>query len=142
MDTSIKRQFRTKIHFAANDASSSRVLLDSKVAADIKKPGRAYARLPFNTAADLVQVQTAYIDKAEVWEMMNGHTILDLPVSEATTPSFAEQAVLDAAKNGTGLKECYRIYHQLIKGEPPTSAGGNQNKIIKNILAKWGVSGG
>jgi DNA segregation ATPase FtsK/SpoIIIE-like protein len=66
MDTSIKRQFRTKIHFAASDPQSSHVLLGSRQAADIKEPGRAYARLPFSTAADLVEIQCVYLDKHDI----------------------------------------------------------------------------
>jgi len=142
LDTSIKRQFRTKVHFAASDGDSSRVLLGTKAAADLKNVGRAYARLPFGVgaAADLVEIQTAYVDKAEVLERMNQGSIFHLPVSN-TGPTLAEKAVLDARQNGTGLKECYRIYHQIENGNRPQSVGGNQTALIKEILAKWGVDG-
>jgi hypothetical protein len=139
LDTSIKRQFRTKVHFAASDVDSSRVLLGANDAAGIKEVGRAFARLPFDLSSDLVEIQTPYIDKAEVYQHMS---ILDLPVSSLQKPTLAEQAVINAKNEGSGLKECYRIYHQIENnGEVPASVGGHQTKIIKDILQKWGVEG-
>ncbi len=111
MDTSIKRQFRTKIHFAASDPTSSHVLLGTNDASELKHIGRAYAKLPFGMSENNkpVEMQAIWVDKAEVMNRLGQNTILDLPTSQGTRPDLAEQAVIDARQKGTGLKECFRI---------------------------------
>lgn len=141
MDTSIKRQFRTKVHFAASDAMSSRVLLDSKIASELKVLGRAYARLPFGTSADLVEIQTPYIDKKEAMEVMAG-SILDLPVARgANKPNLTEQAVIVRYQETGSYGEAYRTWHQVAKGKPYGGGmGGNQRSVVKEILDRYGVA--
>ena len=140
MDTSIKRQFRTKVHFAASDVQSSRVLLDSRVAADLKVPGRAYARLPFGTAADLLEIQTPYIDKVEAMKMMGSGSILDLPVKEQAKPTMSEQAVINAYQETRSYAEAYRIWYNLEKGKSyQGDIGGNQRAMVKSILDKYNI---
>lgn len=144
MDTSIRRQFRTKVHFGASDKASSRVLLGTNDANDLKVIGRAYTKLPFGMSADNkpVQMQAVWVDKADVMNRMHNHTILDLPTSPiAERPSMAEKAVIDARKRGTGLKECFRIFAKVDGRKMPKNIGGNQTRMIKDILSKWGVNG-
>lgn len=141
MDTSIRRQFRTKVHFGASDEASSRVLLGTNDANDLKVIGRAYTKLPFGMSNDNkpVEMQAVWVDKVDVMNRLN-HTILDLPTSPvAARPSMAEKAVIDAHKSGTGLKECFRIFAKVDGRKMPKNIGGNQTRTIKDILSKWGI---
>lgn len=142
MDTSIKRQFRTKIHFAASDVQSSQVLLGSRRAAELKEPGRAYARLPFGTSADLVEMQCVYLDKAEAMEFLTPQSIFELPVAAGDGPGLAEKALIDAYQNGESENQCYRIYHQVSTGEswPEGKRLGSQHtKQVKDVLRKYNI---
>jgi DNA segregation ATPase FtsK/SpoIIIE-like protein len=135
LDTAIKRQFRTKVHFAASDPESSRVLLGDKAAASLRDPGRAFARLPFGPAASLVEIQAAYLGKDEALAELSQPSIFDLPVCKPET--LAERAVYDAADRGASLREMYRIYHRLTRDtEPPESPSGQQLQLVKDLLAK------
>ncbi len=66
MNTSIRQQFRTGLHFGTNDPASSRMIVNSSDAAKIVTPGRALASLPFGMSPGAIEIQTPYIDVATV----------------------------------------------------------------------------
>lgn len=144
MDSGIKRQFRTKVHFAASEPESSRVLLSDPRAAELKAPGRAYARLPFGTSADLIELQCAYVDKADVMGQLERPSILSLPVGPeiSNAEAMGESAVVDAYQDGNSLNECYRIYHQVTTGQPWPAGkrlGSQHTQLVKDILRRNGI---
>ena len=70
-------------------------------------------------------------------------TILDLSVaSESEQPDSVEKAVAETWHRTHNQSECYREYHELTHGEKFTgSVNGDKLKVIKAILATWGVDG-
>lgn len=134
---SIREQFKTRIHFSTTEKASSRILLDSPVATELNAVGRAFIKMPQRILTDLIEVQVAYIDKGMLIETRQG-SIFDNPV---VGPSMAEAAALKANKEGKSLRECYRIWWSIEKGElwpKGKTIGGNQVQVVKEIIQKWG----
>jgi hypothetical protein len=75
IDTNIRDQYRTRIHFATDDPNSSRMLhfatddpnssrmlLESAAASEIDLQGRAFAKLPFGIEKSLIELQAPYLN--------------------------------------------------------------------------------
>lgn len=70
-------------------------------------------------------------------------TIFDLSVASGNEqPDSAEKEVVETWNSKHNLSQCYRVYHKLTHGEKFTgSVNGDKLKVIKAILATWGVDG-
>jgi hypothetical protein len=111
MQTSIRQQFRTGLHFATNDAASSRMILNDSRATEIELQGRAYATLPFGLEKDIVELQTPYLTLETV--------VQTLPQTEqpmAVTwpqpqPTEQEQTILDLYQEGASHAQiCKQVW--------------------------------
>ena len=133
LDTSIRRQFRTAVHFAARDAGSSRTLLNAPDAVNISQQGRAIAALPFGLAPDLLEIQTPYLDLATVMAVLERRQHMagplePLPIVE---PTEEEAQILELAGQEKSVSA--------IAAEVYGSKGGPQNAKIRGVLEKFGV---
>lgn len=137
VNTTIRDQFSSRFQFKAMDKSQASILIPGTEAHEITTRGRAIAYIPeYGTA---IPLQTPFIDADMIQATRDKPTILDLPIPPAAIDPI-EQVVIETRKGGAGLKECYRVWHKLAKGEePPKSIGGYQTQIIKDILSKHGV---
>lgn len=70
METSFRQQFRTGIHFGTRDTSSSRMLLNSPAAAEIRIQGRAYVAMPFSVDQKVLEIQAPYLDLNTTIELL------------------------------------------------------------------------
>jgi hypothetical protein len=128
IDTNIRDQYRTRIHFATDDPNSSRMLLDSAAASEIDLQGRAFAKLPFGLEKSIVEVQAPYLDLDNVLQATaNGRG----PQQEFPTPGPDPIAleVLALSKKGRSVSA---IAREIFKGD-----GGNQIKKVRAILAQF-----
>ena len=131
LDTSIRRQFRTAVHFAARDAGSSRTLLNAPDAVNISQQGRAFAALPFGLASDLIELQTPYLDLATVMAVLERQhqpsgPAEPLPVIEPTTE---ETQILELVAQKKSISA--------IATEVYGSKGGPQNAKVRNVIEKF-----
>jgi DNA segregation ATPase FtsK/SpoIIIE-like protein len=148
MDTSTRRQFLTKIHFMASDKDSSKTLLGDTRASELRDRGRAFGRFSFSASPDLVELQSAYIDKAQAMaalaEVGQGPaigggddlppvsvpaSIFDLPVAP-DEPTPREQIILDMFDDGASL-------NQISKAINDDRTGGKYNEEIKATVKKF-----
>lgn len=73
MSTSFREQFRTAIHFGTNNPHSSRMLLNSDLAVNIRRQGEAYVLLPYSPAQeqrDPLHIQAPYLEPATILQML------------------------------------------------------------------------
>jgi DNA segregation ATPase FtsK/SpoIIIE-like protein len=91
MQTIIRQQFRIGLHFATNDAASSRMILNDPRATEIELQGRAFASLPFGLEKDVVEIQTPYLALETVVQTLP-QTIDGLPAMPEIEPSAEERA--------------------------------------------------
>jgi hypothetical protein len=71
VDTAIRNQLSTRVHFKAQSASQSRVLLGDGCAAAIEARGRAYAQLP---GQPLTELQAPLVTVADIEAALTGQT--------------------------------------------------------------------
>ena len=71
IDTAIRNQLSTRIHFKAQSPSQSRVLLGDGCAAAIEVPGRAYVQLP---GQPLTEIQAPLVSLADIEAALTGQT--------------------------------------------------------------------
>jgi DNA segregation ATPase FtsK/SpoIIIE-like protein len=127
LDTTIRGQFSSTIHFHARDKSSSAVLLGSGVAADITQRGIAFAVLP---GRPMVEFLSPNISLASAMREIGGTgpaTAVEMPALPEPVPDEKEAAILD--RHG----ESYNQIALDLLG----SKGGHQTNKIKDVLAKF-----
>jgi hypothetical protein len=128
IDTNIRDQYRTRIHFATDDPNSSRMLLDSAAASKIDLQGRAFAKLPFGIEKSLIELQAPYLDLETVLQTVSDGSG---PQQDIPTPLPDPVAirVLELRKQGQSVSA---IAREVFKGD-----GGNQIKKVKAILEQF-----
>lgn len=143
IDTTIRDQFRTRLHFATNDPHSSKMLLDSAQASEIELQGRAYAQLPFGIEREIVEVQTPLLELEQAASPPIGAIEGGLTVPEHTgpqpipdlpppVPDTDESRVMELHSNGESRSA---IAREVFKHD-----GGNQLKLVDEILKKYQVA--
>lgn len=125
MDTTIRSQFSSTVHFHARDKSSSRVLLGTSDAARITEKGRAFAILP---GRPMVELKTPMISLMAAAREMGGGppAIVEMP---KVSPTPKEAKVLRMHKAGATISA--------IAAEVEGDKGGPQNKKVRDILDKF-----
>jgi DNA segregation ATPase FtsK/SpoIIIE-like protein len=105
VDTAIRNQLSTRIHFKAQSPSQSRVLLGDGCAAAIKALGRAYAQLP---GQPLTELQAPLVTVADIEAALTGQTgpAETLPEAQenngASLSNLEARLVLWAAEQNSG----------------------------------------
>jgi len=92
IDTAIRNQISTRVHFKAQSASQSRVLLGDGCAAAIETPGRAWAQLP---GRPLLELQAPLVSLSDIQAVLAGQQgpAEDLPAGDPeprTEPASAD----------------------------------------------------
>jgi hypothetical protein len=125
IDTNIRDQYRTRLHFATDDPNSSRMLLESAAASEIDLQGRAFAKLPFGIEKSLIELQAPYLNLETVLQAApdSGGPQQDIPVPQ---PDPVAVRVLELSEQGQSVSA---IAREVFKGD-----GGNQIKKVKAIL--------
>ena len=126
MDTTIRSQFSSTVHFHAKDKSSSRVLLGTGDAARITEKGRAFAILP---GRPIVEMMAPMITLMAAAREMSGRApaIVEMPRVE---PTPKEAKVLTMFEAGATVSA--------IAIEVEGDKGGPQNRKVRAILDKFG----
>jgi hypothetical protein len=133
IDTNIRDQYRTRVHFATDDANSSRMLLDSPAASEIELQGRAYAKLPFGIEKSLIEMQAPYLDLDTVLQSINAGNgpQQDMPppqldpdtkrVAELVEQNWSDSAIareVFGTDGGNQIKKVRVIRNNLISRKP------------------------
>jgi DNA segregation ATPase FtsK/SpoIIIE-like protein len=128
IDTNIRDQYRTRIHFATDDPNSSRMLLDSAAASEIDLQGRAFAKLPFGIEKSIIEVQAPYLDLDTVLQATRDGSGPQQEIPTLQPDPIAAQ-VLELSKTGQSVSA---IAREVFKGD-----GGNQIKKVRAILEQF-----
>ena len=102
IDTAIRNQISTRVHFKAQSASQSRVLLGDGCAAAIETPGRAWAQLP---GRPLLELQAPLVSLSDIQAVLAGQQgpTEDPPTEEPEPESDQAPADLIRTLAGQGL---------------------------------------
>lgn len=127
--SALRANLATSIQFFARDKHQSRILLGVGDAAEITRPGQAFAILPGQPG--LIELQAP--DPSSVVDMTPRRievttqpTMPDLPPPE---PNPTEARILEMAAAGASYNAIAREIYQ--------STGGKQTQIIKDTLSKY-----
>lgn len=128
---SIRGNLSTSIQFYARSKAQSRILLEDSRAAELTRPGQAFARLPGKT--DLIELQAP--DPSSVMDV--SPMLLDEPgpamPSEASQPGDLERRVLELAAGGASKAQiCEAVWGY---------KSSNKYPEIEEILSRWGQQG-
>lgn len=111
LDSSIRSQFSTTVHFHAKDKASSRVLLGDAAAADIDHIGRAYVILPGQRMIEMQAPALSLMNVLKVLESgQNAGSVpaLSIPAPPEPEPSpeaLADQLFVDLVRAGKSRNE-------------------------------------
>lgn len=135
MDTSIRQQFRTGLHFGTNDPASSRMIVNSSDAIKLTTPGRALASLPFGMSSGAIELQTPYLDTGAALQALQQFGLSSPAAASAHPSGSARQPELArplpaAASGGNGAGPSLSADDALAPAAPPTP---KQAKV----LALW-----
>ena len=106
VDSAIRNQLSTKMHFKADNAEQSRTLLGDGVAKDLDVIGRAYALLP---GQPLTEIQAPWVTDDEAVRALEGQSgpIYDAPSFEDESSQQAER-IRELATQGLSLSAIQR----------------------------------
>jgi DNA segregation ATPase FtsK/SpoIIIE-like protein len=128
--TALRANLATSVQFFARDKHQSRILLGAGDAAEITRPGQAFAILPGQPG--LIEIQAP--DPSSVVEITptrieeeDQPVMPDMPDPE---PTPTEARILEMAAGGASYNAIAREVYQ--------STGGKQTQMIKDTLAKYG----
>ena len=150
MNTSIRQQFRTGMHFGTNDPASSRMIVNNSDAVRIVVPGRALASLPFGMSAGAVEVQTPYLDSGSAIEALKQHqppvatTSATRPVPDVNSISLMPDACKPAPKPTAKQARILELWDsgtvdkKTISRQVYGRIGGAQYRLIEATLTKFG----
>ena len=141
VDTAIRNQLSTRIHFKAQSPSQSRVLLGDGCAAAIEAPGRAYVQLP---GQPLTELQAPLVTVADIEAALTGQTGPAEALPEAQAHDGALLSELDArlvlwAVEHNGGRLSVRA---VADAHPETSRGQVQDLADRLALEGWLVETG
>jgi hypothetical protein len=160
MDTSIRQQFRTGLHFGTNDPASSRMIVNSSDAVKITTPGRALASLPFGMSPGPIEIQTPYLDTAAALQALQQFG-LNNPAPPSELRRSRERISPPAGVNGSKtsappaagvpenaptpkqakvleLWDSGVVDKKVISRQVYGVVGGNQYQLIEATLSKFG----
>ena len=128
IDTDHRQQFSSKVQMHANDRWQARMLLNAPQALDFP-PGRAVVDLPRQKPTE---VQTPFIKRDEVKSLLQPAAAPpEMPKALGPDPTEQEARILEMAADGQSFNAIARAVYG--------STGGKQNKLIKEILARFGA---
>jgi len=101
VDTAIRNQLSSRVHFKAQSASQSRVLLGDGCAAAIETPGRAFAQLP---GRPLTEIQAPMVSLADIEAALTGQAgpAVELPEAHVLLSELDARLVLWAVNENEG----------------------------------------
>lgn len=109
IDTAIRNQLGTRVHFKAQSASQSRVLLGDGAAAAIETPGRAWAQLP---GRPMIELQAPMVTLADIENALDGQEASFEPLPEVEPQPDADEAtaarIRELAAQGLSLNAIQR----------------------------------
>lgn len=127
--TALRANLSTSVQFFARDKHQSRILLGTGNAAEITRPGQAFAILPGQPG--LIEIQAP--DPSTVVEVtptrieaIDQPAMPDMPDPE---PDSTEARILEMAAAGASYNAIAREIYQ--------STGGKQTQMIKDTLSKY-----